>query len=498
LSITIVSQTEKSVTIQMTFDYGWDDMRTSERNIADTANAACLKAYEGLLKSYDTNGEPIVVDGVRMTSKGLCSKTYQTIYGDVTIERHVYQSSKGGGQYCPVEDKARIIRTATPDFAEIIAHKLSDMPAESVVRDLMISNKRQVVKNFVQRTGQEVAKAIQATEGNWAYDISPKEEEVATIGIGADGASTLMNTGDWRMAMAGTIALYDKEGKRLHTSYTAASPEHGKETFKTRFAKEIEHITSLYPNATRVGIADGAADNWTFLDKYTSKQILDFYHATEYLADVSKTLFSSDQLGKEWLNNRCHQLKHFEDAAMDILGEVVGYYELILKKSQLKEMTFRKKIIPKDPKSDAKSREVLDDLEAEDIENLIEKLDESAGEWIEISKKPKIVEKTIKLQDPFKRTIDTKAMDDFISYFKNNITKSRMNYAQNLAEKLPIGSGITESACKTIIKQRLCQSGMRWGNDGMDEILCLRTLAKSKGKWDQFWKRVHKFGFPKT
>jgi hypothetical protein len=32
-----------------------------------------------------------------------------------------------------------------------------------------------------------------------------------------------------------------------------------------------------------------------------------------------------------------------------------------------------------------------------------------------------------------------------------------MNYAQYLEKKYPIGSGVTEAACKTLVKQRLCQ-----------------------------------------
>ncbi|MEZ5329693.1 MAG: hypothetical protein R3F19_31990 [Verrucomicrobiales bacterium] len=36
-----------------------------------------------------------------------------------------------------------------------------------------------------------------------------------------------------------------------------------------------------------------------------------------------------------------------------------------------------------------------------------------------------------------------------------------MNY-ENVKDKLSIGSGVTEAGCKVIIKQRLCQAGMRW------------------------------------
>ena len=111
-------------------------------------------------------------------------------------------------------------------------------------------------------------------------------------------------------------------------------------------------------------------------------------------------------------------------------------------------------------------------------------------------KKPKIKEETIAVTNLFKNNIDVKALDAFMSYFRNNIAKSRMSYAENLEANLPIGSGVTESACKMIIKSRLCQSGMRWKEKGMGVVLSLRTLARSDGKWDQFWQKVNQYGFP--
>jgi len=43
------------------------------------------------------------------------------------------------------------------------------------------------------------------------------------------------------------------------------------------------------------------------------------------------------------------------------------------------------------------------------------------------------------------------------------------NYVEAIAANLPIGSGITEAACKVIIKARLCCSGMKW-KDRCDRI----------------------------
>lgn len=63
------------------------------------------------------------------------------------------------------------------------------------------------------------------------------------------------------------------------------------------------------------------------------------------------------------------------------------------------------------------------------------------------------------------------------------------------SKNLPIGSGVTEAACKTIFKQRLCKSGMKWKDPGAKIVLSLRCLDHSN-KWDQFWHKVDRFGVP--
>lgn len=39
----------------------------------------------------------------------------------MSVERNVYQTSKGGKIFVPLEDKARIIRCATPRFARMLS-----------------------------------------------------------------------------------------------------------------------------------------------------------------------------------------------------------------------------------------------------------------------------------------------------------------------------------------------------------------------------------------
>lgn len=54
-----------------------------------------------------------------------------------------------------------------------------------------------------------------------------------------------------------------------------------------------------------------------------------------------------------------------------------------------------------------------------------------------------------------------------------------MDYAQFRGEKLPIGSGVVESACKHDVAQRCKRSGTQWNYDGLHAILEMRAALLS-------------------
>ena len=74
------------------------------------------------------------------------------------------------------------------------------------------------------------------------------------------------------------------------------------------------------------------------------------------------------------------------------------------------------------------------------------------------------------------------------AYFGKNV--HRMEYPEYQAEGWQIGSGVVESACKTVVGQRLKGAGMRWGEAGAHALCHVRALYRSeKGQWKDFWER---------
>lgn len=80
-------------------------------------------------------------------------------------------------------------------------------------------------------------------------------------------------------------------------------------------------------------------------------------------------------------------------------------------------------------------------------------------------------------------------------YFEKNL--QRMDYPEYQREGWQIGSGAVESACKTVVAQRLKGAGMRWSEAGSHALCHVRALLRSeKGQWQDFWKRRFTFAPP--
>ncbi len=422
MSTTIISRDKDSITLQVTVEFS-NSMLKSEEAILEALNEAGTVATGEALKQFDTDGSDIEIGGRKYTSKGCDPKAYQTPYGEINVERHVYQSSEGGKTYCPLEVDTRIVVTSTPRFSKIVSNKYATMPSTRVSNDLADNHGRNVARSYLQNLSEAVGQIAQTVEDQRHYALPGLSSEVETVSIGVDGANLLLCQEGYRETMVGTISFYDKEGERLHTIYQAATPEYGKATFWQRMTGEIQDVKKRYPKANYVGIADGAKDNWSFLEQHTSTQILDFYHTTGYLEAVAPAAHPRNkELRQTWLDEQCHKLKHVENGASQILTEI---------------KTFRQKKLGKEVK---------------------EKL-ESA-----------------------------------ITYFQNHL--HQMDYAQSVINHFPIGSGVTEAACKTIVKQRLCQSGMRWKEIGASIVLGLRTLVLTKERFSQFWNKINQYGLP--
>jgi hypothetical protein len=420
----IVARTDTAFTIQIEIHYA-SSMLDFEEGIQQSLNEAGVLATAEALGRFDADGSPIQVGDTKLTSKGKLKKEYQTPYGVAPVERYVYQSSRGGKTYCPLDRNARIVISSTPKFAKMVSHKYAEFGSARVIKDLAENHGRVVARCFVQDVTDAVSAVALTKEEDWEYKLPQPEEPTSTITIGIDGTCTLMCEDGWRETMVGTIGFYDAGGERQQTIYLGATPEYGKATFLGRMEGEIARVKAAYPTARYVGLADGAKGNWEFLGRHTEVQVIDFWHAAEYLSDAGDALFSADPGAKKpWLEASCHRLKHDPGAARQLIRD-------------LKRLAAEKGVAQGQP-----------DLEAT------------------------------------------------LTYFTNQSKAGRMEYAGLVGSHVPIGSGVTEAACKVLVKQRLCGSGMKWKEPGAAAVLSLRCLTYTTDRWSQFWRKIDQYGFP--
>ena len=116
---------------------------------------------------------------------------------------------------------------------------------------------------------------------------------------------------------------------------------------------------------------------------------------------------------------------------------------------------------------------------------------EQKGQWCHLLKHQggaALVKALEELPLPARRPALRAKHAEVLGYVQNNV--ARMDYPTYLAKGWLIGSGSVESACKTVVGQRLKLAGMRWREPGTDALCHLRALYKSgPAQWDLFWRR---------
>ena len=119
-------------------------------------NAIGRRAMELGFTSFDTEGEPIHLGKVKLTSKGRSPENYRSLFGSQSISRHVYQSSQGGKVYVPMEVGGRILCHCSPHLLSGISSRYTEVAAEQVATGFAQSNQLPLSTALI----QEVARAV--------------------------------------------------------------------------------------------------------------------------------------------------------------------------------------------------------------------------------------------------------------------------------------------------------------------------------------------------
>jgi hypothetical protein len=384
------------------------------------------KVLEELLSQYDINLPVISFDGKDYRQAVRCENTYTSSVGPVRVERSLYRTKGQHGTICPMDLRAGMIEGQwTPRAAKqalFVVSSLTPYEGEKLFKELgAMQPSRSSLDRLPKKLGACWEEKREIFEESLRVQFEVPEEAV-TVGISLDGVLIPMQGGKvlpgdsrYEEASCGSITYYDDEGEALATRRYGRMPERKKVTLKSFLAKEIEYALKCNPDLQLVKVADGARDNWTFLEEELPKglSVLDFYHAAEHLKKAFEMAYgvNSQNANTEFYKYRSI-LRH------DLRG----------------------------------------------IDKVIRKL----GALVK--------------KNPKKKLLKTE-----LNYFKSN--KHRCRYEELSAKHFPIGSGIVEATCKTLVSQRLKLSGMCWRMKGGQSIITFRALLHSH-LFDDAWEML--------
>lgn len=350
-----------------------------------------------------------------------------TPYGRIHTARHLYQSSRGGKTFCPADTASRLVSKATPRLAKLLTADYCCGPAAGVVDAFASHHQVKVSKDLVRETSRRVSEQLIETETKWHYALpaSVWASQVHHVSVSRDGAMLHLLDG-----LPPRRAGWREAMCGVICLYDAVGTL----------------LHSIY-----VGVAPqkGKADFTALFEQ----EVLNL--KTELERRQARPLYIglADGAADHW-----PQLERLTDV------QLTDYYHVSQRLHRLAEVLPLSSHGRADWLSEQKRCLLEEPQGAEQV--LAEAQRATAG-----------------LTDQAAR----QCADEQITYLRRQ--QARMGYAQMRRQGLPVGSGTVEAGCKTLIKQRMGGSGMRWLHTNADQMLAVRALYLTPGRYEQYWKK---------
>ena len=295
-----------------------------ERGLQQALNGIGQEVMTEALGRYDTEGEPMRFGAYAMTSKGRSPACYKTLFGEVALGRHTYQSSDGGKTFCPLEHHARICENASIGLCQILAAKHVSLSGRGLQRELELSHQLDFSLSYLQDVTQELGRRALSKEDHWAYAPVTLPGEAKAVVVYLDGTCGAICHEGYKQIMVGAIELLDAGGSRMETIYVAQAPEEGKGTFLARMERELDRLDKRHGKLPWLGLCDGAPDLQGWLEAQCDSCTLDFYHVSEYVAKTAPAFGKTPAAQQAWLEETLHELKHDPKGAKKLQRKLTG------------------------------------------------------------------------------------------------------------------------------------------------------------------------------
>ena len=421
-------------------------------SLKQALSAAGVAGFRTFLQGYETEAPTLEIDGNWYRWKRVSPKRFLTPFGPMVLARNLYQCDYGGTTFVPLDRQWGMegefatvaVREAvlfscalvTPEETEqLLAKSALFQPSATAIQHLLVET-----GVWLECEGEELNAAIRRE------DVIP--EEIQTLVASMDGVHV-------RLEEEGV-----KQGRPVERPGQPTGPQ-----TPTCFKRAMVGSLSLY----------GAP-----LEEQTTPERLTVRYVAEMPEEKAVTLKARFEA----------EIRHLEASLPPTVNKV------LLCDGECSLWTYAEE-----------TPLFVDYLMLVDFYHTCEHLaaaaealwgagSSHASQWYEqyrhhLLHEEKGAHAVLRSIDYYRRTRQLSptrraAVDTQRTFFQRN--QERMNYAAFRRQGLPIGSGPVEAACKTLVKTRLCRSGMRWSWPGGQRLLQLRTYVKSE-RWDAFWKQ---------
>jgi hypothetical protein len=395
------------------------------------------------LARYDVTAKQIEVEGVTYRPTLSSTAPYLTTAGEVRIRRTLYcPPGRGHKSICPLDLRAGIIGGYwTPRAARqgaFVMAQVTPGQSEALVEEL---GGMRPSRSSLDRLPKELSPHWEAHRQEWEAALRRQETvpvEAKVLVISVDGVTVRMKGGpsQAKRKQPGKHASGPAGHKEAGCGTVVLHDAEGRRLQTVRYGRMPECKKKTLQDQLETEVASVVAVRPDLKRVLLSDGAKDNWRL---LAEVDQACGLAPEPSVE-IVDFCHACDHLKKGCDAAWGEST-------------------------PRSKA---------EFERLKILLKEEDDGANRVIRV----------LKYHYGRARGRKRKRLKTELTYFRNQ--RPRMHYAEYVRNSLPIASGVMEAACKTLVTQRLKQSGMAWTQAGGQPILTLRSLIQS-GRWQPAW-----------
>jgi hypothetical protein len=413
-----------------------EDLEAFEQELHRLFVAVEREALSHELARFDLDVPTVEVDGARCPRVLRCATTYTSAVGPVRVTRSLYRHPQGGHAVCPLELRAGIIEGSwTPLAAKqatwVVAH-LTPQEGEELF-DLL--GNMTPSKSTLDRLPKALSGHWERQRPHLEATLRHQEavpHEAVTMAVSLDGVMAPMKDGQ-------------RQVKRQQARAKGQTPS-GPAGYQ-----EVGCATVSYYDRAGERLCTRRMARMPESNKATLK--------SQLTAEVMRALIQRPDFQVVKVADGAPDNWRYLGETLPFGVEVLDFYHATEHLGTALGAAYGEGTLPYQARWETLRTVLRDDPQGVD----------------------KVIGALERLRTRYPRR---QALHKTLAYFREH--RHRMRYADLQARNLPIGSGVVEAACKTLVSQRLKRAGMRWRTEGGQAILTFRALCQS-GRFERAW-----------